>query len=66
MKISHNTKRFSRKAETRLPDLFGWARQSEPHPHPTIQTIVRHAGVSPAVAAIIAELAGLTTEVHHG
>jgi hypothetical protein len=62
----HTTKRLSRKAEPRLPDLFDWARQSELHALTTVRTIIRHANVSPAVAAVIAELAGTTIEVHHG
>jgi hypothetical protein len=61
-----NTKRASRKAESRLPDLFNWARQTEPQAHATIRTIAGHAGVSPALAGVIAELAGINTEVHHG
>jgi hypothetical protein len=62
----HITKRASRKAKSRLPDLFDWARQNELHSHATVWTIARRAGVSPAVDAVIAELAGLTMEVRHG
>jgi hypothetical protein len=56
----------SRQAKSHLPDLFDWASQSELHAHATIQTIVLHAGASTVVAAFIAELAGLNTEVRHG
>ena len=66
MKPLHITKRLSRKAKSRLPDLFDWAHQNELHTRVTVRTIARRTGVSPAVAALIAELAGFTTEVRHG
>jgi ribosomal protein L17 len=62
----HTTKCASRKAKSRLPDLFDWARQNELHTHTSVRTIARRTGVSPAVAAVIAELAVLTTEMRHG
>ena len=66
MQSLDTTRCLSRQAKSRLPDLFDWARQNELHMHTTVRTIARRAGVSPAVAALIAELAGLTTEVRHG
>ncbi|WP_047191807.1 hypothetical protein [Microvirga vignae] len=66
MKTLHIIKRISRKAKSRLPDLFDWARQNELHAHTAIRAITRRTGVSPALALVIAELAGLTTQVRHG
>ncbi len=66
MQSLDTTRLLSRQAESRLPDLFDWAHQNELHTRATILAIARRAGVSPAVAALIAELAGLTTEARHG
>jgi hypothetical protein len=66
MTSSHTTKRLPRKAQSRLPDLFDWARQNELHAQAAVRTITKRTNVSPALALVIAELAGLPTEALHG
>jgi hypothetical protein len=61
-----NTLRATRKAKSCAPDLFDWARQNELNTTPAIRAISRRAGVSPALALTLAELAGLTREARHG
>ncbi len=45
-----------------LPDLFDWQRSQELLSAPPIRTITRKAQVSPALAAVIADLCGLSRE----
>ncbi len=61
------TKLFSmrhprRKARSCSPDLFDWQCSKELLSAPTIRTIARKAQVSPALAAVIADLCGLSRE----
>jgi hypothetical protein len=51
-----------RKADLRLPDLFDWQHNRDLLSTPTIRSIVRRTHVSPALAAVIAELCGYTRE----
>jgi hypothetical protein len=47
-----NTKRSSRKAKSCPPD-------------PAVRAVARRTNISPALALVVAELAGLTREVRH-
>ncbi len=55
-------RRSRRKARSCSPDLFDWQRSQELLSAPTIRTITRKAQVSPALAAVIADLCGLSRE----
>jgi hypothetical protein len=50
------------KARSGSPDLFDWQRSQELLSAPTIRTIARKAHVSPALAAVIADLCGFSRE----
>ena len=55
-------RRSRRKARSCSPDLFDWQRSQELLSAPTIRSITRKAQVSPALAAVIADLCGLSQE----
>ena len=55
-------RRPQRKASSCSPDLFAWQCSQELLSAPTIRTIARKAQVSPALAAVIADLCGLSRE----
>ena len=63
MPSPYSMRRSRRKARSRSPDLFDWQRSQELLSAPTIRTITRKAQVSPALAAVIADLCGLSREV---
>jgi hypothetical protein len=56
-------RRSRRKARSCSPDLFDWQCSQELLSAPTIRTIARKAQVSPALAAVIADLCGFYREV---
>ncbi len=58
-------KRSSRKAKSCAPDLFTWSRDTELLTNRTVRAIARRTNVSPALALVLAELAGLAREVRH-
>jgi hypothetical protein len=60
-----NTKRSSRKAKSCPPDLFTWQRDTELLTNPAVRAVARRTNISPALALVVAELAGLTREVRH-
>ncbi len=62
MQSSYSMRRSRRKARSCSPDLFDWQRSQELLSAPTIRTITRKAQVSPALAAVIADLCGLSRE----
>ena len=62
MTTPHSMRRSRRKARSCSPDLFDWQRSQELLSAPTIRTIARKAQVSPALAAVIADLCGLSRE----
>jgi hypothetical protein len=62
MHRSHSMRRLRRKARSCSPDLFDWQHRQELLSAPTIRTIARKAQVSPALAAVIADLCGLSRE----
>ncbi len=62
MQNSYSMRRSRRKARSCSPDLFDWQRSQELLSAPTIRTIARKAQVSPALAAVIADLCGLSRE----
>ena len=62
MQSSYSMRRSRRKARSGSPDLFDWQRSQELLSTPTIRTITRKAQVSPALAAVIADLCGLSRE----
>ncbi len=62
MQSSYSMRRSRRKARLCSPDLFDWQRSQELLSAPTIRTITRKAQVSPALAAVIADLCGLSRE----
>ena len=55
-------RRSRRKARSCSPDLFDWQRSQELLSAPTIRIIARKARVSPALAAVIADLCGFSRE----
>jgi hypothetical protein len=59
------TKRPLRKAKSRAPDLFAWSRNTELLKHTAVSAITRRVNVSPALALVFAELAGLMRETRH-
>jgi hypothetical protein len=62
MPRTNTTTRKKRKTTIRRPDLFTWAQDTTLLSNPVIRAIVRRAQVSPATAALIAELSGLGRE----
>jgi hypothetical protein len=62
MQNSYSMRRSQRKARSCSPDLFDWQRSQELLSAPTIRTITRKAQVSPALAAVIADLCGFSRE----
>ena len=62
MQSSFSMRRSRRKARSCSPDLFDWQCSQELLSTPTIRTIARKAQVSPALAAVIADLCGLSRE----
>ncbi len=62
MQSSYSMRRSRRKARSCSPDFFDWQRSQELLSAPTIRTITRKAQVSPALAAVIADLCGLSRE----
>ena len=62
MQNSYSMRRSRRKARSCSPDLFDWQRSQELLSAPTIRTIARKAQVSPALAAVIADLCGFSRE----
>jgi hypothetical protein len=66
MPRTNTTTRRRRKVIPRRPDLFNWAQDTDLLTNPAIRAIVRRAQVSPAVAAVIAELSGFGRESAHG
>jgi hypothetical protein len=62
MPNTYSMRRSRRKARSCSPDLFDWQRSQELLSTPTIRTITRKAQVSPALAAVIADLCGLSRE----
>ena len=58
----YSMRRSRRKTRSLSPDLFDWRRSQELLSAPTIRTITRKAQVSPALAAVIADLCGLSRE----
>ena len=65
MQYLDTTKRCPRKVESRLPDLFDWARQNRLGTHTVVQPITRRANTSPTLAPVVAVLAGLLIEVRN-
>ncbi len=61
---TNSMRRTRRKALFCSPDLFDWQRDQELLSAQPIRTIARKAHVSPALAAVIAELCGLSRETH--
>jgi hypothetical protein len=59
------TRRSKRKAPS-CPDLFDWARQNELRSAHAVRVVTRRARVSPALALLLVELAGLRAEAQHG
>ena len=57
-------RRTRRKAPSCSPDLFDWQRGQELLSIQTVRSIARKAHVSPALAAVIADLCGLYKEPH--
>ena len=55
-------RRSRRKARSCSPDLFDWQCSQELLSIQTVRTIARKAQVSPALAAVIADLCGLSRE----
>ncbi len=62
MSKSLTMRRSRRKARQRTPDLFERARDQDLLNIPAVRTIACRAGVGPALALALAELAGLTKE----
>ena len=62
MQSTYSMRRSRRKARSCSPDLFDWQCSQELLSAPTIRTIARKAQVSPALAAVIADLCGLSRE----
>ncbi len=62
MQNLNSTNRRRRKAKSRLPDLFSWAREADLMRQPPVRTLMQRTGCSPALALAIAELAGLLRE----
>ncbi len=62
MQSPYNMRRSRRKVRSCSPDLFDWQRSQELLSTPTIRTIVRKGQVSPALAAVIADLCGFSRE----
>ena len=58
----YSMRRSRRKARSCSPDLFEWQCSQELLSAPTIRTIARKAQVSPALAAVIADLCGFSRE----
>lgn len=58
----HSMRRPRRKAPSCSPDLFDWQHSQELLSLQTVRTIARKAHVSPALAAVIADLCGLNRE----
>ncbi|GEO19221.1 hypothetical protein [Microvirga aerophila] len=48
-----------------MPDLLTWSRDNELLTHPPVRVITQRTNVSPALALVFAELAGLMREVRH-
>ena len=63
--MKHYKQRRSPRQVTARPDLFDWARQNELLSHPAIRSVSRRLRVSPATAAVVAELAGIVREARH-
>ncbi len=63
MPKTFSMRRSRRKARSCSPDLFDWQCSQELLSAPTIRTIARKAQVSPALAAVIADLCGFYREV---
>ena len=59
------TKRLRRKAESCPPDLFTWSRDTELLANPAVRAITRRTNVSPILALVVAELAGITRDARH-
>ncbi len=55
----------SRRQVNSCPDLFDWAQQNELLSNPAIRSVSRMLRVSPATAAVVAELAGIVREACH-
>ncbi len=62
MSYFRNMRRAQRKARCSGPDLFSWARDQQLLADPSVAQVTRRARVSPAVRALLAELAGITRE----
>ncbi len=62
MHSSYSMRRSRRKARSCSPDLFDWQCSQELLSAPTIRIIARKAQVSPALAAVIADLCGFLRE----
>ena len=62
MQKPFSMRRSRRKARSCSPDLFDWQCSQELLSAPTIRTIARKAQVSPALAAVIADLCGFSRE----
>jgi hypothetical protein len=62
MQSTYSMRRPRRKARSCSPDLFDWQRSQELLSAPSIRIIARKAQVSPALAAVIADLCGLSRE----
>lgn len=62
MQNSYSMRRPRRKARSCSPDLFDWQLSQELLSAPTIRAITRKAQVSPALAAVIADLCGFSRE----
>jgi len=61
---AYSTRR-SRRQVNSCPDLFDWAQQNELLSHPAIRSVSHRLRVSPAMAAVMAELAGIVREARH-
>jgi hypothetical protein len=47
------------------PNLFDWAQENELLSHPAVRSVARRLRVSPATAAVVAELASIVREARH-
>ncbi len=63
--MQHYKQRRSRRQVSARPDLFDWAQENELLSHLAVRSVARRLRVSPATAAVVAELAGIVREVRH-
>lgn len=64
--IASIMRRCRRKAHSCAPDLFTWSRETDLLKVPAVRAVARRVKVSPSLAAVLAELAGLAKDAQHG